>query len=61
LTRAEILASSVLMAPPKTDTKVRPIAMGEALLRLAARVCIKTYPIACSKHQYAFRPGEPSS
>jgi hypothetical protein len=54
---ADILASSVLMALPKTDTKVRPIAMGEALLRLAARVCIKTYPIAWSKHQYAFRPG----
>ena len=53
---ADILSSSVLMALPKTDTKVRPIAMGEALLRLATRICIKQYPIAWSKHQYAFRP-----
>jgi len=54
---ADLLAASVLMALPKDDTKVRPIAMGEVLLRLATRICIKQYPVSWSEHQFAFRSG----
>ena len=53
---ADALTASVLMALPKDDKKVRPIAMGEAILRLASRVALKQCGITFSGHQFAFRP-----
>ena len=51
-----LLAASTLIALPKPNGKVRPIAMGEVFLRAATRLTLLQYRVCWGPHQFAFVP-----